>query len=94
MPPLSATAAGSPTIDAGGGPDDAPAFPVEIAVDTGREYVLLAAERSMRLRLNPDTVGELTGLLGEHNIRVVGGVAVEAAGTGKRENKWAKAKVG
>jgi DNA polymerase-3 subunit alpha len=75
-------------------PDEAPAFPVEIAVDTGREYVLLAAEKSMRLRLTPDTVGELTTLLGEHNIRVVGGVAVEAAGTGKRENRWAKAKVG
>jgi len=75
-------------------PLDAPAFPVELVVDTGRSYVLLAADRSLRLRLTPETVAHLTTLLGDRCIRVVGGVAVEVPGTGKRENRWSKAKVG
>jgi hypothetical protein len=65
----------------------APAFPVEMVIDTGRDYVLLSLERAMRVPLDPGLVGDLSMVLGEGCVRVVGGVAVEVP-AGKDHSPW------
>ncbi len=62
------------------GVDVAPSFPLEIVVDTGDSYVMMAADRSIRVQLSPQLADTLTNVLGGNCLRVVGGVAVEVAG--------------
>ncbi|MGE3106889.1 MAG: DNA polymerase III subunit alpha [Phycisphaerales bacterium] len=63
-----------------GGVEAAPLFPLEIVVDTGTSYVMMSADKTIRVRLSPGMVESLATLLGENCVRVVGGVAVEVAG--------------
>jgi DNA polymerase-3 subunit alpha len=68
--------------------DDAPAFPVEVVVDTGNDWVFLGLERTVKVALKPEVAEELSRALGPGCVKVVGGVAVEVAGAGKRA-AWA-----
>ncbi|MBC7772126.1 MAG: hypothetical protein H7210_06510 [Pyrinomonadaceae bacterium] len=70
------------------GMGDSPAFPLEIMVDTGDSYVMMAADRTIRVKLSPQLVMSLTPLLGEGCIRVVGGVAVEVSGPKNAPKRW------
>ncbi|HYE02004.1 MAG TPA: DNA polymerase III subunit alpha [Phycisphaerales bacterium] len=68
-----------------------PAFPLQLVVDTGTDYVVLEPDRALRLTLSPDVGAELVELLGPTAVRVIGGLAVEVPGS-RPERPWARRK--
>jgi DNA polymerase-3 subunit alpha len=66
-------------------------FPVDIVVDTPDARVRLEVPSTTRVQPTPPLIGELTKLLGDGCIRVVGGVAVETPNAKPRWNGQKKA---
>jgi DNA polymerase-3 subunit alpha len=71
--------------------DKTQAFPVDIVVDTPEARIRLEVPTTTRVQPTPPVVAELTHLLGEGCVRVVGGVAVEVPGARPRWNGQKKA---
>ncbi|MBX3358641.1 MAG: DNA polymerase III subunit alpha [Phycisphaeraceae bacterium] len=86
--------AAQPAERAPRGDDDSPLFPVELLIGTESEYVFMQLDRAARTRLTPVLAQELTALLGENCVRVVGGVAVEVPGASREKRPWVKQRAG
>jgi hypothetical protein len=88
---------GAPKAQAGAGgstgaaADKTQSFPVDIVVDTPEARIRLEVPQTVRVQPTPAIVADLTKLLGEGCVRVVGGVAVEVPGARPRWNGQKKA---
>ncbi len=86
-----ASAASAAIVEVKPSAEKAQKFPVDIVVDTPDARVRLEVPASTRVQPTPPLIGELTKLLGDGCIRVVGGVAVETPGARPRWNGQKKA---
>jgi hypothetical protein len=82
-------ASGSPAPTAAA--DKTQMFPVDIVVDTPEARIRLEVPQTTRVQPTPAIVADLTRLLGDGCVRVVGGVAVEVPGARPRWNGQKKA---
>ncbi|HMN40491.1 MAG TPA: DNA polymerase III subunit alpha [Phycisphaerales bacterium] len=86
-----ATSAGPANVEVKATAEKTQKFPVDIVVDTPDARVRLEVPSTIRVQPTVPLIGELTKLLGDGCIRVVGGVAVEVPGARPRWNGHKKA---
>ena len=58
-------------------PEDVERVPLDVLVETDSTWVELRPSEDRRVALTPETVRELCQTLGEHTVRLVGGVSIE-----------------
>jgi DNA polymerase-3 subunit alpha len=80
---LSECQTGAPASSTSGGPGnalpgaEAPAFPLEVVVETDGGWAVLQPDVKTRIAPSPRMAAELCGVLGEGSVKIVGGVTME-----------------